>query len=143
LLSVLNAEYLAEKQHIPISYADVVKNVNVEEPTNGFPAASSTSFNNMKHFNSAVHTTSNSMKENHKSVAILAPTLSSSNISINETNFNVFPVPGDELCFFHSLSFILNRDCSMSNNYRQLICTLFYKIWLLGKTEISFLMNIT
>jgi hypothetical protein len=68
LLSVLNAEYLAEKQHIPISYADVVKNVNVEEPTNGFPAASSTSFNNIKKLNSAVHTTSNSMKENHKSV---------------------------------------------------------------------------
>jgi hypothetical protein len=32
------------------------------------------------------------MKENHKSVAILAPTLPSSNISINETKFNVFPV---------------------------------------------------
>ena len=32
MLSVLNAEYLAEKQHIPISYADVVKKVNVEEP---------------------------------------------------------------------------------------------------------------
>jgi hypothetical protein len=26
--------------------------------------------------------------------------LSSSNISINETNFNVFTVPGDENCFF-------------------------------------------
>jgi hypothetical protein len=41
-------------------------------------------------------TTSNSMKENHKSVAILAPTLPSSNISINETKFNVCPVPGDK-----------------------------------------------
>jgi hypothetical protein len=59
--------------------------VNVEEPTHGFPAASSTSFNNIKKLNSAVHTTSNSMKENHKSVAILASTLPSSNISINET----------------------------------------------------------
>jgi hypothetical protein len=38
-------------------------------------------------------------------VAILAPTLPSSNISINETKFNVFPVPGDGNCFFHSLSF--------------------------------------
>jgi hypothetical protein len=59
--------------HSPISYVDVVKKVNVEEPTHGFPAASSTSFNNIKKLNSAVHTTSNSMKENHKSVAILAP----------------------------------------------------------------------
>ena len=88
----------------PISYADVVKKVNVEEPTHGFPAASSTSFNNIKKLNSAVHTTS--MKENHKSVAILAPTLPSSNISINETKFNVFPVPGDGNCFFiHSVLF--------------------------------------
>jgi hypothetical protein len=69
------------------------------------------------------------MKENHKSVAILAPTLPSSNISINETKFNVFPVPGDGNCFFHSLSFILNRDFSMSNNYRQLICTFILQNW--------------
>jgi hypothetical protein len=89
----------------PISYADAVKKVNVEEPKNGYPAASGTSFNNMKKFNSAVHTTSNSMKENHKSVSILAPTLSSSNISINETNFNVFTVTGDEnlVFFIHSV----------------------------------------
>jgi hypothetical protein len=69
------------------------------------------------------------MKENHKSVAILAPTLPSSNISINETKFNVFPVPDDGNCFFHSLSFILNRDFSMSNNYRQLICTFILQNW--------------
>jgi hypothetical protein len=79
--------------------------------------------------NSAVHTTSNSMKENHKSVSILAPTLSSFNISINETKFNVFTVPGDENCFFHSLSLILNGDFSMSNNYRQLICTFILQNW--------------
>jgi hypothetical protein len=79
--------------------------------------------------NSAVHTTSNSMKENHESVSILAPTLSSFNISINETKFNVFTVPGDENCFFHSLSLILNGDFSMSNNYRQLICTFILQNW--------------
>jgi hypothetical protein len=69
--------------------------------SSGFHAASSTSFNNMKNLNSAVYTTSNSMKENHKLVAVLAPTLPFSNISINETKFNVFPVPGDGNCFFH------------------------------------------
>ena len=79
----------------PIAYADVVKKVNVEEPKI-FPAASSNSLNNMKNLNSAVHATSNSMTENH----ISAPTLSSSNISINETKFNVFTVPGDENLFF-------------------------------------------
>ena len=45
--------------------------VNVEEPKR-FPAVSSTSLNNMNNVNSAVHATSNFMKENHKSVAILA-----------------------------------------------------------------------
>lgn len=103
--------------------------MNVEEPKNGFPAASSTSFNYMKILNSSVHTTSNSNKENHKSVAILAQTLSSSNISINETKFNIFPVPGDGNCFFHSLSLILNGDFSMSKNYRQLICTFILQNW--------------
>jgi hypothetical protein len=97
--------------------------------SSGFHAASSTSFNNMKNLNSSVHPTSNSMKENHKSVAILAPTLSSSNISINETNVNVFPVPGNGNCFFHSLSLILNGDFSMSNNYTQLICSFISQNW--------------
>ena len=60
---------------------------------------------------------------------ISAPTLSFSNISINETKFNVFPVPGDGNCFFHSLSLILNGDFSMSNNYRQLICTFILQNW--------------
>jgi hypothetical protein len=50
-------------------------------------------------------------------------------VPINETKFNVFPVPGDGNCFFHSLSFILNRDFSMSNNYRQLICTFILQNW--------------
>ena len=97
--------------------------------SSGFHAASSTSFNNMKNLNSSVHPTSNSMKENHKSVAILAPTLSSSNISINETKFNVFPVPDDGNWFFHSLSLIFNGDFSMSNNYRQLICSFILEKW--------------
>jgi hypothetical protein len=48
---------------------------------------------------------------------------------INETKFNVFQVPGDGNCFFHSFSFILNRDFSMSNNYRQLICTFILQNW--------------
>ena len=108
----------------PIAYADVVKKVNVEEPKI-FPAASSNSLNNMKNLNSAVHATSNSMTENH----ISAPTLSSSNISINETKFNVFPVPGDGNCFLRSLSLILNGDFSMSNNNRQLICTFILQNW--------------
>jgi hypothetical protein len=42
---------------------------------------------------------------------------------------NVFPVPGDGNCFFHSLSFILNGDFSMSKNYRQLICTFILQNW--------------
>ena len=107
----------------------LLKKVNVEEPKYEFPAASSTSLNNMKKLNSSVHTTANSMKENHTSVAILAPTLSSSNISINETNVNVFPVPGNGNCFFHSLSLILNGDFSMSNNYTQLICSFISQNW--------------
>jgi hypothetical protein len=102
--------------------------------SSGFHAASSTSFNNMKNLNSSVHPTSNSMKENHKSVAILAPTLSSSNISINETKFNVFPVHDDGNCFFHSLSLIFNGDFSMSNNYKQLICSfILEKMGFLGR----------
>jgi hypothetical protein len=34
-----------------------------------------------------------------------------------------------ETVFFHSLSFILNKDFSMSNNYKQLICTFILQNW--------------
>lgn len=101
----------------------LLKKVNVEEPKYGFPAASSTSLNNMKKLNSSVHTTANSMKENHTSVAILAPTLSYSNISMYSQSLVM------ETVFFHSLSLILNGDFSMSNNYTQLICSFISQNW--------------
>lgn len=54
---------------------------------------------------------------------------SNGNIFIENTNFNIFNVPGDGNCFFHILSLAFHGHINDTENYRNTICTYVYENW--------------
>lgn len=54
---------------------------------------------------------------------------SNGNIFIENTNFNLFNVPGAGNCFFHCLSIAFHDHMNNTDNYRNTVCTYVYENW--------------
>lgn len=67
---------------------------------------------------------------------------SNGNIFIENTNFNLFNVPGDGNCFFHRISLAFYGHINNTENYRNTICTYVYENWEMFQ-EMVMLMHMT